>query len=176
MRIEKVSWVWLLFCSPQGPVVTDNSNFILDWKFEHAQNWKEVNTAIKMIPGKKHRSMKVNRTVFALWGPQISLWSQVLWRRGFSSAWLNERTLGWRTGAWRCGISLSTDASSTSTITSATSLFPQVPSFWFDLKLCLHWAAPEELDWTVAETFTHTSQKKTHHSSSWFFSSCMWCF
>uniref|UniRef100_A0A8C6WEA4 Ribose-5-phosphate isomerase n=1 Tax=Neogobius melanostomus TaxID=47308 RepID=A0A8C6WEA4_9GOBI len=35
----------------QGPVVTDNSNFILDWKFEQAQNWKEVNTAIKMIPG-----------------------------------------------------------------------------------------------------------------------------
>ncbi|XP_052357084.1 ribose-5-phosphate isomerase-like [Oncorhynchus keta] len=35
----------------QGPVVTDNSNFILDWKFEHAHNWKEVNTAIKMIPG-----------------------------------------------------------------------------------------------------------------------------
>lgn len=35
----------------QGPVVTDNSNFILDWKFEHSQNWKEVNTAIKMIPG-----------------------------------------------------------------------------------------------------------------------------
>ncbi|KAG7235786.1 hypothetical protein INR49_002173 [Caranx melampygus] len=34
-----------------GPVVTDNSNFILDWKFEQAQNWKEVNTAIKMIPG-----------------------------------------------------------------------------------------------------------------------------
>ena len=39
-----------LFCS-QGPVVTDNSNFILDWKFETAQNWKDVNTAIKMIPG-----------------------------------------------------------------------------------------------------------------------------
>ncbi|TRY60403.1 hypothetical protein DNTS_026830, partial [Danionella cerebrum] len=27
--------------SKAGPVVTDNSNFILDWKFEHAQNWKE---------------------------------------------------------------------------------------------------------------------------------------
>lgn len=40
-------------CLSQGPVVTDNSNFILDWKFEHAQNWKEVNTAIKMIPGEK---------------------------------------------------------------------------------------------------------------------------
>lgn len=38
-------------CVSQGPVVTDNSNFILDWKFEEAQNWKEVNTAIKMIPG-----------------------------------------------------------------------------------------------------------------------------
>uniref|UniRef100_A0A671R3Z6 Ribose-5-phosphate isomerase n=2 Tax=Sinocyclocheilus anshuiensis TaxID=1608454 RepID=A0A671R3Z6_9TELE len=37
--------------SKAGPVVTDNSNFILDWKFEHAQKWKEVNTAIKMIPG-----------------------------------------------------------------------------------------------------------------------------
>lgn len=36
---------------PQGPVVTDNSNFILDWKFEGAQNWREVNAAIKMIPG-----------------------------------------------------------------------------------------------------------------------------
>lgn len=34
-------------------MVTDNSNFILDWKFEHAQNWKEVNTAIKMIPGEE---------------------------------------------------------------------------------------------------------------------------
>ncbi|KAF3845131.1 hypothetical protein F7725_008294 [Dissostichus mawsoni] len=37
--------------SKAGPVVTDNSNFILDWKFERAENWKEVNTAIKMIPG-----------------------------------------------------------------------------------------------------------------------------
>ncbi|XP_008281416.1 ribose-5-phosphate isomerase [Stegastes partitus] len=37
--------------SKAGPVVTDNSNFILDWKFECAQKWKEVNTAIKMIPG-----------------------------------------------------------------------------------------------------------------------------
>ncbi|KAL0969527.1 hypothetical protein UPYG_G00228410 [Umbra pygmaea] len=37
--------------SKAGPVVTDNSNFILDWKFQHAQNWTVVNTAIKMIPG-----------------------------------------------------------------------------------------------------------------------------
>ncbi|NXP36138.1 RPIA isomerase, partial [Leiothrix lutea] len=34
-----------------GPVVTDNGNFILDWKFDKAHDWHEVNTAIKMIPG-----------------------------------------------------------------------------------------------------------------------------
>ncbi|XP_061156893.1 ribose-5-phosphate isomerase [Syngnathus typhle] len=34
-----------------GPVVTDNSNFILDWKFERIHCWKDVNVAIKMIPG-----------------------------------------------------------------------------------------------------------------------------
>ncbi|CAG01265.1 unnamed protein product, partial [Tetraodon nigroviridis] len=37
--------------SKAGPVVTDNSNFLLDWKFDGAQNWREVNAAIKMIPG-----------------------------------------------------------------------------------------------------------------------------
>ncbi|XP_061552111.1 ribose-5-phosphate isomerase [Phycodurus eques] len=37
--------------SKAGPVVTDNSNFILDWKFERPHNWKDVNSAIKMIPG-----------------------------------------------------------------------------------------------------------------------------
>ncbi|XP_043935997.1 ribose-5-phosphate isomerase [Protopterus annectens] len=34
-----------------GPLVTDNGNFLLDWKFDKVHNWKEVNTAIKMIPG-----------------------------------------------------------------------------------------------------------------------------
>ncbi|XP_054653349.1 ribose-5-phosphate isomerase [Dunckerocampus dactyliophorus] len=37
--------------SKAGPVVTDNSNFIVDWKFEGAQKWKDINRAIKMIPG-----------------------------------------------------------------------------------------------------------------------------
>ncbi|XP_069924915.1 ribose-5-phosphate isomerase-like [Oryctolagus cuniculus] len=32
-----------------GPVVTDNGNFILDWKFDCAHKWSEVNIAIKMI-------------------------------------------------------------------------------------------------------------------------------
>ncbi|XP_053056866.1 ribose-5-phosphate isomerase isoform X4 [Acinonyx jubatus] len=39
-----------------GPVVTDNGNFILDWKFDRVHKWSEVNTAIKMIPGKGKRS------------------------------------------------------------------------------------------------------------------------
>jgi ribose 5-phosphate isomerase A len=36
-----------------GPVVTDNSNFILDWVFDPAKNyiWSEVETALNMIPG-----------------------------------------------------------------------------------------------------------------------------
>ncbi|KAK1175108.1 ribose-5-phosphate isomerase [Acipenser oxyrinchus oxyrinchus] len=37
--------------SKAGPVVTDNGNFILDWKFDQVHDWKSVNTAIKMIPG-----------------------------------------------------------------------------------------------------------------------------
>lgn len=38
-----------------GPVITDNSNFIIDWIFENKEgyvfDWKTVNTFIKMIPG-----------------------------------------------------------------------------------------------------------------------------
>lgn len=36
-----------------GPLVTDNGNFILDWKFpvEQKLNWQSVNTSINNIPG-----------------------------------------------------------------------------------------------------------------------------
>ncbi|XP_028648536.1 ribose-5-phosphate isomerase [Erpetoichthys calabaricus] len=37
--------------SKAGPVVTDNGNFLIDWKFDRMHNWTEVNTAIKLIPG-----------------------------------------------------------------------------------------------------------------------------
>ncbi|XP_064420703.1 ribose-5-phosphate isomerase isoform X2 [Latimeria chalumnae] len=36
--------------SKAGPVVTDNGNFLLDWKFDKVHSWNEVNTTIKMIP------------------------------------------------------------------------------------------------------------------------------
>ncbi|KAM4541592.1 ribose-5-phosphate isomerase [Fundulus diaphanus] len=54
--------------SKAGPVVTDNSNFILDWKFERAQNWREVNTAIKMIPGVVETGLFVNMAQQAYFG------------------------------------------------------------------------------------------------------------
>lgn len=35
-----------------GPVVTDNGNFILDWRgFDQGLSWGDVNQAVKMIPG-----------------------------------------------------------------------------------------------------------------------------
>jgi len=35
-----------------GPLVTDNGNFILDWKnFKQTNDWEEINTQIVMIPG-----------------------------------------------------------------------------------------------------------------------------
>ncbi|XP_038071329.1 ribose-5-phosphate isomerase-like [Patiria miniata] len=38
--------------SKAGPVVTDNGNFILDWKFKAVpESWEAVNQQIKMIPG-----------------------------------------------------------------------------------------------------------------------------
>ncbi|GCC19949.1 ribose-5-phosphate isomerase [Chiloscyllium punctatum] len=37
--------------SKAGPVVTDNGNFILDWKFNNVSDWRKLNVGIKMIPG-----------------------------------------------------------------------------------------------------------------------------
>uniref|UniRef100_A0A7M4DUU8 Ribose-5-phosphate isomerase n=2 Tax=Crocodylus porosus TaxID=8502 RepID=A0A7M4DUU8_CROPO len=46
--------------SKAGPVVTDNGNFILDWKFDMVHKWKDVNTAIKMIPGVVETGLFIN--------------------------------------------------------------------------------------------------------------------
>ncbi|XP_054913111.1 ribose-5-phosphate isomerase isoform X2 [Poeciliopsis prolifica] len=54
--------------SKAGPIVTDNSNFILDWKFEHVHNWSEVNTAIKMIPGVVETGLFVHMAERAYFG------------------------------------------------------------------------------------------------------------
>lgn len=59
-----------MLSSVQGPVVTDNGNFILDWKFDSVQNWKEVNTDIKMIPGDTflHCLMNIKRDILTMLG------------------------------------------------------------------------------------------------------------
>ncbi|XP_051898429.1 ribose-5-phosphate isomerase [Pristis pectinata] len=46
--------------SKAGPVVTDNGNFILDWKFGTISNWKDVNVGIKMIPGVVETGLFIN--------------------------------------------------------------------------------------------------------------------
>jgi len=37
----------------QGPVVTDNGNFLVDWKFDTTKNWNwpSVHIQLKLIPG-----------------------------------------------------------------------------------------------------------------------------
>ncbi|XP_053921349.1 ribose-5-phosphate isomerase isoform X2 [Cuculus canorus] len=52
----------------QGPVVTDNGNFILDWKFDKVHEWSEVNTAIKMIPGVVETGLFINMAEVVYFG------------------------------------------------------------------------------------------------------------
>ncbi|XP_075419238.1 ribose-5-phosphate isomerase [Tenrec ecaudatus] len=53
-----------------GPVVTDNGNFILDWKFEQVHQWHDVNTAIKMIPGVVDTGLFINMAERVYFGMQ----------------------------------------------------------------------------------------------------------
>ncbi|XP_037383690.1 ribose-5-phosphate isomerase isoform X2 [Talpa occidentalis] len=53
-----------------GPVVTDNGNFILDWKFDRVHKWSEVNTTIKMIPGVVDTGLFINMAERVYFGMQ----------------------------------------------------------------------------------------------------------
>ncbi|GAB1290904.1 Ribose-5-phosphate isomerase [Apodemus speciosus] len=53
-----------------GPVVTDNGNFILDWKFDRVHKWSEVNTAIKMTPGVVDTGLFINMAERVYFGMQ----------------------------------------------------------------------------------------------------------
>ncbi|XP_076371936.1 ribose-5-phosphate isomerase [Tachypleus tridentatus] len=52
-RLEKLGGIPVLRMAKAkaGPVVTDNGNFILDWKFSVIQDWESLNQTIKMITG-----------------------------------------------------------------------------------------------------------------------------
>ncbi|XP_053116462.1 ribose-5-phosphate isomerase isoform X2 [Hemicordylus capensis] len=59
-----------------GPVVTDNGNFLLDWKFDNVHKWNEVNMAIKMIPGVVETGLFINmaeRVYFGMEDGSISV-------------------------------------------------------------------------------------------------------
>ncbi|CAF0810922.1 unnamed protein product [Rotaria sordida] len=45
-----------------GPVLTDQGNFILDWKFDASKisNWSDINQTLKMIPGVVETGLFVN--------------------------------------------------------------------------------------------------------------------
>ncbi|XP_033032652.1 ribose-5-phosphate isomerase isoform X5 [Trachypithecus francoisi] len=75
-----------------GPVVTENGNFILDWKFDRVQKWSAVNTAIKMIPVSEFEHL-----LKCLLAILDSFFYEVWWTQAYSSTWLRESTLGCRT-------------------------------------------------------------------------------
>ncbi|XP_066603839.1 ribose-5-phosphate isomerase isoform X2 [Prorops nasuta] len=44
-----------------GPVVTDNGNFILDWKFpDDISDWSKINTELSLIPGVLETGLFIN--------------------------------------------------------------------------------------------------------------------
>jgi len=53
-----------------GPVLTDQGNFILDWKFESSKvfNWSDVNQKLKMIPGVVETGLFINMISKAYFG------------------------------------------------------------------------------------------------------------
>nr|CAB3265691.1 ribose-5-phosphate isomerase-like [Phallusia mammillata] len=51
-----------------GPVVTDNGNFILDWKFDKVHKWSEVHKEIKLMPGVVETGLFVDMTNAVFFG------------------------------------------------------------------------------------------------------------
>lgn len=54
---------------PQGPVITDNGNFILDWDFpKDVTDWSKVNKEISLIPGVIEIGLFINMVDKAFFG------------------------------------------------------------------------------------------------------------
>lgn len=51
-----------------GPVVTDNGNFLIDWIFESAQDWYQIDRQLKNIPGVIETGLFLNMTKAAYFG------------------------------------------------------------------------------------------------------------
>lgn len=53
----------------QGPVVTDNGNFILDWNFpQDITDWNKINQEISLIPGVIETGLFINMAEKAFFG------------------------------------------------------------------------------------------------------------
>jgi ribose 5-phosphate isomerase A len=53
----------------QGPVITDNGNFILDWQFpENLTDWNKINMEISLIPGVVETGLFINMAEKAFFG------------------------------------------------------------------------------------------------------------
>nr|CAD7405147.1 unnamed protein product [Timema cristinae] len=60
-----------------GPLVTDNGNFILDWKFPPAiSDWRAVNQGVSMIPGVVETGLFVGMTTQVYYGMAVNSTSQ----------------------------------------------------------------------------------------------------
>jgi ribose 5-phosphate isomerase A len=74
--IQAVSWKFRgkaelqMAFNRAGPMVTDNENFFLDWKFDRVHKWNEMNTDIKMIPGVVYTGLFINRAERVYFGMQ----------------------------------------------------------------------------------------------------------
>ena len=51
-----------------GPVVTDNGNFLIDWIFDGVQDWHQVDSQLKGIPGVIETGLFLNMTKAAYFG------------------------------------------------------------------------------------------------------------
>ncbi|PFX21113.1 Ribose-5-phosphate isomerase [Stylophora pistillata] len=51
-----------------GPVVTDNSNFIIDCQFDKVYDWKSLNTQLNLIPGVVETGLFVGMAECAIFG------------------------------------------------------------------------------------------------------------
>lgn len=70
MVLRSKAWeARIYFYFSQGPIVTDNGNFILDWHFpDGLSNWGNINKQLKLIPGVVETGLFIDMTTKAFFG------------------------------------------------------------------------------------------------------------
>ncbi|XP_013791728.1 ribose-5-phosphate isomerase-like isoform X1 [Limulus polyphemus] len=71
-RLEKLGGtpVLRMAIAKAGPVITDNGNFIIDWKFSEVREWTVINQTIKMIPGVVETGLFIDMAKRAYFGQE----------------------------------------------------------------------------------------------------------